>query len=186
MKPTEEESSAGIIPVLVNPTDFPKMQEAKKKIPYDEPIGNRVPSRAASKRNGSVEKGRRTAKVVFTKKENWDDESPMDEEVVEVEPPTAANDSRKKKQKKKRKLGAMIVDTIDDGPPLSNEATHFRAFARKHFSIILRRMGKIQKYIDPNLSSSQVENFFILLITFILSSEELFERKTSSHQEHSI
>ena len=47
-------------------------------------------------------------------------------------------------------------------------------------------MGKIQKYIDPNLSNSQEEDFFILLITFILSSEELFERKTSSHQKHSL
>ena len=88
----------GVIPVLVNSNDYPLMQEAKKKMPFDEPIGHRVP-RAASKRNGSVEKGRKTAKAVFTKKENWDDESPMDEEVVEIEPPTAAKDSRKKKQK---------------------------------------------------------------------------------------
>ena len=87
-----------------------------------------------------------------------------------------------KQKKKKRKLGVAVVDT--DDMPLSNEATHFRTFARRHFSIILRRMGKVLKYIKPNLSSSQIENFFILLLTFIISSEELYIRKTASRQNY--
>ena len=61
MKPAQEVVDAGVIPVLVNTNDYPAMQEAKKKMPFDEPIGHRVPSRASSKRNGSMERGRRNA-----------------------------------------------------------------------------------------------------------------------------
>ena len=183
MNPTEEETNAGIIPVLVNSTEFPKMQEAKKKVPYDEPIGHRAPRNA--KRNGSVGRGKKTTKEVVTQEENWDEGWPMDEEVIEVDTPGATKDDKRRKPKKKRrKLGSMVVDGADD-PPLSNEATHFRTFARRHFSIILRRMGKIRKYIKPNLSNSQIENFFILLLTFILSSEEFYKQKVASRQEHS-
>ena len=39
MNSAEEETKAGTIPVLVNPTEFPKMQEAKRKVRYGEPIG---------------------------------------------------------------------------------------------------------------------------------------------------
>ena len=183
MNPTEEETNAGIIPVLMNSTEFPKMQKAEKKVPYDEPIGHRAPRKA--KRNGSAGRGKKTTKAVTAKEENWDEDWPMDNEVIEVEAPAAAKDDKKKQKqrKKKRKLGAMVVDSAED-LPLSNEATHFRTFARRHFSIILRRMGEIRKYIKPNLSNSQIENFFILLLTFIISSEEFHKRKVTSRQEH--
>ena len=139
MKP-EQEADAGVIPVLGNSKDFPLMQEAKKKMPFDDPIGLRIP-KAANKRNGSMERGRRNANG-STKKEAGNEVSPMDEDVVEIDPPVVSKDNKKKKQKKKkRKLGAVSVDVTDEDQPLSNEANHFRIFARKHFSIILRRMG---------------------------------------------
>ena len=160
------------------------MEEAKKRGPYDEPSGQRTPRNA--KRNGSVGRGKKSTKVETAKEENWDQDWPMDTGVTEAETPVASKDNKKKQKqkKKKRKLGAMMVDSEED-LPLSNEATHFRTFARRHFSIILRRMGEIRKYIKPNLSNSQIENFFILLLTFILSSEEFHKRKIASRQEHS-
>ena len=181
MNSAEEETKAGSIPVLGNSTEFPKMPEAKRKVQYDKAIGHNAPGKA--KRNGSVGKGKKTAKAVIDPEENWDDDSLLNDEAMEVEAPKATKDDKKRKQKKKkRKLGVAVVD--EDDMPLSNEATHFRTFARRHFSIILRRMGKVLKYINPNLSSSQVENFFILLLTFIISSEELYIRKTASRQNY--
>ena len=181
MNSADEETKAGTIPVLVNSTEFPKMPEAKRKVRYGEPIGHNAPSKA--KRNVSVGKGKKTAKAVINPEENWDEDSLLNDEVMEVEAPMATKDDKKRKQKKKkRKLGVAVVDT--DDLPLSNEATHFRTFARRHFSIILRRMGKMLKYIKPNLSSSQVENFFILLLTFIISSEEFYMRKITSRQSY--
>ena len=182
MNPTED-TKVGAIPVLVNSTEFPKMEEAKKRVPYDEPIGSRIPRNA--KRNKSVGKGKKNTKEVVAKEENWDEGWPMDEEeVIEVDSPEAMKDDKRKKPKKKRrKLGSMVVDGADD-PPLSNEANHFRTFARRHFTIILRKMGKIRKFIKPNLSNTQIENFFILLLTFSISSEEFHKRKVTSCQGH--
>ena len=146
MNPTEEETNAGVIPGLMNSTEFPKLQKAEKMVPYNEPIGNRAPRKA--KRNGSAGRGKKATKVETAKEENWDEDWPMDNGVTEAEVPAATKDNKKqqKQKKKKRKLGAMVVDSEED-LPLSNEATHFRTFARRHFSIILRRMGKIRKYI---------------------------------------
>ena len=149
MNSAEEETKAGTIPVLVNSTEFPKMPEAKRKVRYGEPIGHNAPSKA--KRNVSVGKGKKTAKAVINPEENWDEDSLLNDEVMEVEAPMATKDDKKRKQKKKkRKLGVAVVDT--DDLPLSNEATHFRTFARRHFSIILRRMGKMLKYIKPDFN----------------------------------
>ena len=115
----------------------------------------------------------------------------MDTGVTEAETPVASKDNKKKqKQKrKKRKLGAMMVDSEDD-LPLSNEAMHFRTFVRRHFSIILRRMGKMLKYIKLDLKCSLREFHFksgpisIPLLTFIISSAEFHKRKITSSQRH--
>ena len=147
MKPTQSELNGEVIPVLVDAIEYPTMQEPKEKIPFDEPIGHRVPNRGSSKRNGSMERGKRVATVAFTKKENWDEGSPMEEEIIEIDVPTAMKDNKKRKQKKKKKkLAVVMLDTFDEDPVLSNEATHFRTFARKHFGIILRKMGIIQLF----------------------------------------
>ena len=161
MNPAEEKTDAGIIPVLVNPTEFPKMQEAKKKIPYGEPIGHRAPRRA--KRNVSVGREKEATKVETAKEENWDEDWPMDNGVTEAEVPVATKDNKKKQKqkKKKRKLGAMVVDSEED-LPLSNEATHFRTFARRHFSIILRRMGKIRKYLKLDFNIDKLGSILFL------------------------
>ena len=73
------------------------MQEAKKKMPFDNPIGLRVP-RAANKRNGSMERGKRNTNG-SAKKENGNEETPMDEEVVEIDPPASTKDNKKKEKK---------------------------------------------------------------------------------------
>ena len=150
MMDSTKDTKVGAIPVLVNSTEFPKMEEAKKKVPYDEPIGNRIPRNA--KRNKSVGKGKKNTKEVVAKEENGNEGWPMDEEeVIEVDSPEVMKDDKRKKSKKKRrKLGSMVVDGAND-PPLSNEANHFRTFARRHFTIILRKMGKIRKFIKLNL-----------------------------------
>ena len=144
MKPAQEESKAKIIPTLDNTTPYPTMPEAETKVPFDEPIGFRVPGKSSSNgRNGSVERSKRATNAVAFKKEEREEAS-MEEEIVELFPPAAANDGKKKKQKKKKKKNsAVLIEATDDDPTLSNEAKHFRTFARKHFTIILRRMGKL-------------------------------------------
>ena len=159
MDSTAEETKTGTIPVMMSSSEFPKLQKAEKKVPYDEAIGNRAPRNA--KRNGSVGRGKKSTKVETAKEENWDQDLPMDTGVTEAETPVASKDNKKKqKQKKKRrKLGAMMVDSEDD-LHLSNEAAHFRTFVRRHFRIILRRMGKMLKYIKLDLKCSFREFHF--------------------------
>ena len=186
MNSAEEKTDAGIIPVLVNSTEFPKMQEAKKKIPYGEPIGHRAPRRA--KRNVSVGREKEATKVETAKEENWDEDWPMDTGVTEAEVPVATKDNKKrqKQKRKKRKPGAMVVDPEEE--PLSNEGTHFRTFVRKHFSIILRRMGKdpgrFQFYSFINFLFFLVRNFTsekLQVVKSIVTESEILKLVLQDH-----
>ena len=185
MNSAEEKTDAGIIPVLVNSTEFPKMQEAKKKPPYGEPIGHRVPRRA--KRNMSVVREEAT-KVETAKEENWDENLPMDTGVIEAEGPAATKDGKKrqKQKRKKRKSSAIVVDPEEE--PLSNEGTHFRTFVRKHFSIILRRMGKdpgrFQFYSFINFLFFLVRNFTsekLQVVKSIVTESEILKLVLQDH-----
>ena len=165
MKP-EQVANTGVIPALDDSKDFPLMQKAKKEMPFDDPIG-RIP-KAANKRNGSMERGRRNGNG-STKKEAGNEVAPMEEDVVEIDSPEVAKDNKKKKpKKKKRKLGALSVDVTDEDQPLSNEANHFRIFARKHFTIILRRMGMIKHFLSQS-QNPYLRNLFLLIITHSFS-----------------
>ena len=126
--------------LYLNDKSFPVIGAPKEKIPFDEMIGERIPGKLSRKRsNNSLERKNSITEIDLSTSETEEKTEPMEQETETVESVSTMSKSKKKRLAKKRKM--MAVKLAEDST-LSQEGQHFQTFCRKHFSVIVGRLGK--------------------------------------------
>ena len=125
--------------LYLNDKSFPVIGSPKEKIPFNEMIGERIPGKLCRKRSGaSLERKNSITEIDISTSETEEKIEPMEQETESTESASMSK-SKKKRLAKKRKM--MSVKLAED-PNLTQEGQHFKMFCRKHFSVIVNRMGK--------------------------------------------
>ena len=125
--------------LFLNDKSFPVIGSPKEKIPFNEKIGERIPGKSCRKRSGtSLERKNSITEIDISNSETEEKIEPMEQETESTESAPMSK-SKKKRMAKKRK---MIAVKLAEDPSLTQEGQHFKMFCRKHFSVIVNRMGK--------------------------------------------